>query len=126
MTRAQLFDYVREQYGTEPDYPWQDDNAVLRHPSGKWYAVLLRVEPQRVGLIGTEPLDLLNVKCGPMLSGIAREKPGFLPAYHMNKLHWVSLRLDGTASEGDIREFLSISHELTAPKAKKPRKEASE
>lgn len=31
MTRQEVFDYVKKTYGTEPDYPWMDDNAVLRH-----------------------------------------------------------------------------------------------
>lgn len=39
MTRKQLFEWVKEEYGTDPDYPWQDWNAVLRHKdSRKWYA----------------------------------------------------------------------------------------
>lgn len=31
MNRQEIFRWVKEQYGTEPDYPWQDANAVLRH-----------------------------------------------------------------------------------------------
>ncbi|EJW92779.1 hypothetical protein EVA_19113, partial [gut metagenome] len=27
----ELFEWVKETYGTEPDYPWHDWNAVLRH-----------------------------------------------------------------------------------------------
>ena len=31
MERQQVFDFVKRSYGTEPDYPWADWNAVLRH-----------------------------------------------------------------------------------------------
>ena len=31
MTRQELFTWIRQQYGTEPEYPWHDWNAVLRH-----------------------------------------------------------------------------------------------
>ena len=33
MNRQEVFDWVRGEYGTEPDYPWNDNNAVLRHDS---------------------------------------------------------------------------------------------
>ena len=29
MTRQELFDWCRQQYGTEPDYPWNDWNALF-------------------------------------------------------------------------------------------------
>ena len=40
MLREEIFQYVKNQYGTEPEYLWKDnlDAAVLRHhPSNKWY-----------------------------------------------------------------------------------------
>ena len=41
MTRQELFTWIRLQYGTEPEYPWHDWNAVLRHnDNNKWYAEL--------------------------------------------------------------------------------------
>ena len=41
--------------------------------------------------------------------------------YHMNKEHWLSILLDGTAEDGLIRELLEISWELTRPRSKAPR-----
>lgn len=44
MTRQELFALAEKRYGTAPEYPWQDDNAVLRRKDNeKWYAVVLRV-----------------------------------------------------------------------------------
>ena len=31
MERIKLFEWVKGVYGTEPDYPWNDWKAVLRH-----------------------------------------------------------------------------------------------
>lgn len=40
MTRQELFTWIRQQYGTEPEYPWHDWNAVLRHnDNNKWNAL---------------------------------------------------------------------------------------
>ena len=53
MTRQELFIWVRQQYGTEPEYPWHDWNAVLRHnDNNKWYGVVLEVSADKLGLPG--------------------------------------------------------------------------
>ena len=54
MTRKQLFEWVKEEYDTAPDYPWQDWNAVLRHKdSRKWYGLVMEVERSKLGMPGT-------------------------------------------------------------------------
>ena len=68
MTRQELFALAEKRYGTAPEYPWQDDNAVLRRKDNeKWYAVVLRVAASKLGLAETGELELLNVKCDPVL-----------------------------------------------------------
>lgn len=114
MTRQEVFDYARQQYGTEPDYPWMDANAVLRHTnSKKWYAVILEVRRDKLGLDGEGILDILNVKCDPILIGSLRLKPGFHPAYHMNKEKWLTIRLDGSVSSAEIQDLIEMSYQLT-------------
>ena len=66
MERSELFEWVKETYGTEPDYPWNDWNVVLRHAENKkWYAVILEVPAQKLGLAGNRIIDILNVKSDP-------------------------------------------------------------
>ena len=44
MTREELFQWVKQEYGTEAEYPWKDSNAVLRRAdNNKWYGVILSV-----------------------------------------------------------------------------------
>ena len=70
----------------EPDYPWNDWNAVLRHTdNNKWYGVIIEVDRSKLGMDGTGVVDVLNVKCDPTIIGMLRMQPGFYPAYHMNK-----------------------------------------
>ena len=54
MKREEIFQYVKEQYGTEPEYLWKKDpdSAVLRHKNGKWYAIIMAVEKKTLGLPG--------------------------------------------------------------------------
>lgn len=114
MTRQEVFDYARQRYGTEPDYPWMDTNAVLRHADNKkWYAVILEVRRDKLGLDGDGMMDVLNVKCDPILIGSLRLKPGFHPAYHMNKDKWLTIRLDGSVSPAEIQNLIDLSFRLT-------------
>lgn len=41
MERKELFEWAKEIYGAEPDYPWSDWNCVLRHKNNKkWFALV--------------------------------------------------------------------------------------
>lgn len=124
MDRESLFAYISEQYGTEPEYPWADspDAAVLRNIGGKWYGLVMNIHGEKLGVPEKGLVDVLNVKCSPILSGDLRQKEGIFPAYHMNKNHWLSLLLDGTVSDEEVKALLDMSHQMTLPRAKKPRK----
>lgn len=117
MDRQEIFQWVEQQYGTEPDYPWQDTNAVLRHKGNrKWYGLIMNVDRDRLGLPGTGEIEILNLKCDPELIGFLRTRPGFLPAYHMNKSQWISVLLDGSVPGEEIRNLIHLSYGLTEPK----------
>ena len=73
VTRQELFTWIRQQYGTEPEYPWHDWNAVLRHnDNNKWYGVVLEVSADKLGLPEAGIVDVLNVKSDPLLIGSLR------------------------------------------------------
>lgn len=114
MERKDVFSWVKEVYETEPDYPWNDWNAVLRHKgNNKWYGVVLEISEKKLGLTGEGIVDVINVKCDPVLIGSLREQSGFFPAYHMNKENWISILLDGSVPEDVIKNLINMSYELT-------------
>ena len=118
MNRAEAERYIRETYRTEPDFPWRTHPhfAVFRHGGNrKWFALLLEVPKKKLGLPGDGALDVLNVKCDPVLLGSLLGERGFFPAYHMNKTNWITVALDGTAADEIIRVLLDRSHAATAP-----------
>lgn len=120
MNRQEIFEWAKTTYGTEPDYPWNDFNAVLRHKdNNKWYGVVLRVAENKLGLNGDRIVDLLNVKCDPLLIGSLRQQKGYFPAYHMNKESWISILLDGSVSMEEIENLLALSYQLTEKRKKK-------
>lgn len=127
--RERIIQYALDTYGTEPEYPWADtpDGAVLRHSaSKKWYALIMSVLPNRLGLPGEETIDVMNVKCNPIMIGSLLSTRGFLPAYHMNKNHWISILLDGSVPDDQIFPLLELSYDSVAPKRKKRRTQPAE
>ena len=117
VTRQELFALAAQRYGTAPEYPWQDDNAVLRRKDNeKWYAVVLRVAASKLGPAETGEIELLNVKCAPVLLASLRTQAGYFPAYHMNKEKWLSIRLGKRELDAAIADLLALSYELTGPK----------
>ncbi len=125
MTRQELFEWCRQRYGTEPEYPWNDWNTVLRRADNKkWYGVILEVGRDKLGLPSSGEVDVLNEKCDSILIGSYRGQTGFFPAYHMNKEKWLSILL-GEPELDDVIKML-LSFELTAPMKRKGKADGKE
>lgn len=118
--RGAIFAYVREKFGTEPEYPWAryPRYAVLRHQQErKWYGLIMDVPPDRLGLDGDRPLEIINLKSDDVLDLLISGTPGILPAYHMDKRHWVSILLDGGITSEELFALIDESHALTGGRA---------
>ena len=118
MTQAQqIFDYAANQYGTQPEYLWGKfpDYAILRHGNkkAKWYALIGRIAKSKLGLQGEGETDFINLKCQPDMVNILQQDPNFLPAYHMNKTHWLTIVLDNGVAIDEIFKLLDWSYDLT-------------
>ena len=109
----EIFEYVQKQYGTVPEYLWSKspDSVVLRHKNGKWYAVFMTVEKSKLGLEGNDLVAIMDVKCDPEMTSMIIQTYGFLPGYHMNKHHWITILLDGSVSEAKTLDFLDMSYQ---------------
>ncbi len=122
MDRKALENYIAEVYGAEPEHLWAryPNYIVFRHTANrKWFAAVLDVSRKNLGLPGEGGLDVLNVKCGPLLIDSFRREPGIYPAYHMNKANWLSAALDGSVEDEKLKTLLDMSYGMTAPKAKR-------
>lgn len=121
MTRQQLIEYIRETYGVTEDYPWEKDrvSAVFRHTNNKkWFALALNIPAAKLGLDTEKQIDIVNVKCDPLMIGSIIRENGIYPAFHMNKNYWISIALDGGADDEKIRWLLDMSFDATNTKIK--------
>lgn len=123
MTRQAFLDYCLDTYGTSADYPFDEDfeTAVFRHAgNSKWYAIMMRVSRRKFGIDSDEVVDVVNLKLPLEMFGSFGAADGVYPAYHMNKLHWISVLLPD-APEDVIRFLVNVSFEATKDKRKRRR-----
>ncbi len=117
---AEVLAYIETQYGIEPEYLWarNPEYAAIRHTgSKKWFAALLPSVPrERLGLCGDGCVDIINVKCEPLMIGSFLDGKSFLPGYHMNKEHWLSIVLDGSVPTEEMHFLIDMSFSLTKGK----------
>lgn len=127
--REEVLAFVKREYGTEAEQPWEKypENEVLRHEDNKkWYGLIMPVSRRRLGLRGDGYVDILNVKLDPMLIEVLRGQEGFLPAYHMNKVSWISICLDGSVKLETVLDLIHQSFLGTASKRRKAQMETYE
>ena len=120
MTKQQFLEYCKGTYGTSPDYPFDEDflTAVLRHADNrKWYAIVMRVSRRKFGFESDEIIDVVNLKLPTEMFGSFGAADGVHPAYHMNKLHWISVLLPD-APEDVVAFLTNASFEATKSKIK--------
>ena len=106
-TRSQILEYGLSFPYTYQDAPFHDDNWQLVRYSGNKKAFLWTYEKE--GFLN------INVKTDPEKAFFWRDiYSAVKPAYHQNKRHWITVVLDGTIPDKDIRLMIAESYDLIA------------
>ena len=112
-----VIDHVENMPGAIYDMPFENDfdTTVLRHErSRKWFGIIMSVKKSKVGQSGDGEVDVLNLKSNPEDSLVLFELyDRIIPAYHMNKTHWISVILDGSLPEGLVKKLVDKSFDMT-------------
>ena len=122
MTRQELTAYIFDAFSVEPDYPFPRDDVtcVFRHTDNrKWFGIMMKIPYRTLGMNRDGETDIVNIKCDPVLMGTLRGKPGFRPAYHMNKDKWITILLDGSAGREEVTALVDMSFRMTETKLRK-------
>ena len=115
-----VLDYVKTLAGASYDCPFDEDfdTTVLRHTSnGKWFGIIMSVCGTKIGREEPAHLDVMNLKSNPEDSIVLFDLyPQIIPAYHMNKTHWISIPLDNSLSKSLVISLIDKSYYLTKKK----------
>lgn len=97
--------------GAYEDYPFDDPGwTCMRHAGNKKTFAFIFERNGRIWI---------NVKAEPLKADFWRDAfDAVVPAYHMNKRHWISIILDGSMAKEDIRMLIEDSWKLTVEKKK--------
>lgn len=114
--REEIEKYINENYDNLQEYPWDEypNYTTFKHKNNKkWFDLIMNVPFEKLKINKEEITNIINLKNIPEMIGGLRMERGILPAYHMNKEHWITILLDGTVSKEKIFELIDVSYELT-------------
>ncbi|MEQ4691422.1 MmcQ/YjbR family DNA-binding protein [Providencia manganoxydans] len=118
MKRSELIDYIQSNYGVVAESPWKNlpNYRVFRHENNsKWFAVIMSVTSKTLSENGgNDMIDIVNIKASPELVGSLRLKEHVYPAYHMNKEHWITIKLGCGFPENELKVLIDDSYKLTS------------
>ena len=117
--REEIEKYINKTYDILQENPWEDapNFTTFKHKDNKkWFALIMDVPYEKLKIDKAGMVDVINVKNIPEIIGGLRKEEGILPAYHMNKEHWITILLDGTVPKQKICDLIDISYELTTRK----------
>lgn len=105
MNIQQLYEFCQAKKGVTEHFPFDEDTLVFK-VGGKMFclASLKRFE---------EGEPFLNLKCNPERALELREQyEAIKPGYHMSKVHWNSVYLNGDVSNKLVVELINHSYGL--------------
>jgi len=112
MNIEEIRTYCLSKKGVTEEFPF-DESSLVYKVMGKMFL-----------LTDLESELWINLKCDPGKAMELREKyPCVLPGYHMNKRHWNTIRVDGSAFSKLIREWIDHSYEKVVEKLTRKQKE---
>ncbi len=115
-----VLDYIKTLADASYDCPFEEDfdTTVLRHTaSGKWFGIIMSISGKKIGREDPAPLDVMNLKSNPEDSIVLFDLyPEIIPAYHMNKTHWISVPLNNSLSKSLVISLIDKSYYLTKKK----------
>ncbi len=101
MNIESLRDFCLSLPDTTESFPFDEVTLVLK-VGGRMYA-----------LINLDGNLSINLKCDPEMAIDLRERyAAVLPGYHMNKVHWNTVKIDGSIPDSTIEDWIIHSYEL--------------
>jgi predicted DNA-binding protein (MmcQ/YjbR family) len=94
-------DYCLSKAGVTEEFPF-DQNTLVFKVMGKMFA-----------LTDVDLFTFINLKCDPERAIELREKYSSIkPGYHMNKVLWNSVYMDGSVPDNLTKELIDHSYDL--------------
>jgi predicted DNA-binding protein (MmcQ/YjbR family) len=123
--RSRLLSYVKERYGTEQEnlrVIYKDYCTLREHGTKKWYGLFMRIPWTSLHVERKGMTKVLNVKADPEEIQRLIDHDRYFPAYHMDKVHWISILLDKETDMDAAKRMLDESYALVEKSGRKGRR----
>lgn len=105
MNLETYYEYCLSKKGASEHFPFDEDTLVFK-VGGKMFALSSLLQWEK-----NEPS--VNLKCDPERAQELRaEYDEIKPGFHMSKVHWNTIALNGSLSNTFIKELIDHSYEL--------------
>jgi len=101
-------------------YAWMDEyclamKGVTRDYQPDWDATRYFVGGKMFVMVGREKnvKPIISIKLDPNFGQLLREKySDIVPGYYLNKIHWISMYVEGAVPESVLRDMLYDSYRI--------------
>ncbi len=112
MNIEEFRDYCLSKKGVTDSFPFDDTTLVMK------------VLDKMFALSNLEGPLSINLKCDPEKAIELRELyPSVKPGYHMSKIHWNTIKMDGSIDLKTIQSWIDDSYNLVVAKMTKKKQE---
>lgn len=95
--------------GAVEDFPFGPEPHVFK-VAGKMFAILSEGADDTDAAAGGPAT--VSLKCDPALAPLLRERyAAVTPGYHLNKVHWNTVALDGSVPDDEVDDWAAMSYE---------------
>jgi len=101
MNIEELRDYCISKPAVTESFPFDESTLVFK-VAGKMFLLTDLVDAFSMNVKNT-PEKVIELK---------ELYPSVLPGYHMNKIHWITVKIDGTITDKLLKQWIDVSYEL--------------
>lgn len=109
-----IANYIMEKYNVSPEFLWSkfDGYGVFRKKdTRKWFAIIMNIDISKIDK-GHGEVEIINLKLDAKKVKDLINKPGYYESYHMNKDSWISLILNDTLKDSEIKKLVDLSYNI--------------
>ena len=97
-----LCNYLESKRGASRDMPFGADALVFKVLDKMFALVAWQDEPIKISL-KADPIDGIILR---------KQYEAIKPGYHLNKKHWITVTLDGSVPDAEVKQMIDDSYTL--------------
>ncbi len=101
MNIEELRDYCLTKSAVTESFPFDESTLVFK-VAGKMFLL--------TDLVDAFSINIKNIP--EKVIELREQYPSVLPGYHMNKIHWITVMIDGTITDNLLKQWIDESYNL--------------